>query len=271
MIVGVAAPRFTWYVADVYLPLKLTLDPGPMCIVDLLLRPGVTHRGSRRRPAAPDGALCPRDAEAVSRRTSGFGCEGLNEWVVKGMSGTLYLLLGAVAVLLAIGCGNVSILLLARGTARRHELAVRAALGARRRRLLRQLLTESLLLAIVGAALGVVMAYGILAGMKLVLPAVRVRAGGGDSHQSSGAPVQRRGGLGDGCSVRIVARGATLARAAGRRRCNGAPAEWPADCTTGERTTALIAGQIALTLLLLTGAGSAMDRLSAAGACSARL
>ena len=86
--------------------------------------------------------------------------EGLNDWVVKSIGGTLYLLFGAVGLLLAIGCGNVSILLLARGTARQHELAVRAAIGANRRRIVRQLLTESLLLATIGAALGVALAYG---------------------------------------------------------------------------------------------------------------
>ena len=84
--------------------------------------------------------------------------EGLNEWVVRGIGGTLYLLLDAVALLLAIGCGNVSILLLARGTARQQELAVRAAVGASRSRMVGQLLTESLLLAAIGAALGVLTA-----------------------------------------------------------------------------------------------------------------
>ena len=92
--------------------------------------------------------------------------EGLNEWVVRGIGGTLYLLLGAVALLLAIGCGNVSILLLARGTARQQELAVRAAVGASRSRMVGQLLTESLLLAAIGAALGVLTAYGMLSAIK---------------------------------------------------------------------------------------------------------
>jgi ABC-type antimicrobial peptide transport system permease subunit len=108
--------------------------------------------------------------------------EGLNDWVVKSIGGTLYLLFGAVGLLLAIGCGNVSILLLARGTARQHELAVRAAIGAHRRRIARQLLTESLLLAAIGAALGVAQAYGILAGMQLV----RSKSGTADLQQRRG-------------------------------------------------------------------------------------
>src|SRR5438552_6381147 len=68
---------------------------------------------------------------------------------------TLYLLLGAVASLLLIGCANASILLLARGTERQHELAVRAAIGDDRFRIIRQLLTESLGIATTGAALGI--------------------------------------------------------------------------------------------------------------------
>ena len=175
LIVGVAAPRFTWYMGDVYLPLKLTQDPGPTYLVDILLRPGVTHE-------AADAALEPlldafaKDMPKHFPEHFRVKVEGLNEWVVRGIGGTLYLLFGAVALLLAIGCGNVSILLLARGTARQQELAVRAAVGASRSRLVGQLLTESLLLAAIGAALGVLTAYGMLSAIQgAVYPGMPLR------------------------------------------------------------------------------------------------
>jgi predicted permease len=168
-IVGVGAPRFRWYSADVYLPLNMKPDPDHFCIVNFRVRPGVTRQ-------AADAALEPllqqfaRDMPKRFPEQFRVEVEGLNAWVQRSIAGTLYLLLGAVALLLAIGCGNVSILLLAQGAARQHEFAVRAALGARGGRIVRQLLTESMLLAGVGVALGVAASYGILAGIKAVLP-----------------------------------------------------------------------------------------------------
>jgi predicted permease len=168
-IVGVAAARFTWGGGDVYLPLKLMRDPGRTSIVDLLLRPGVSR-------SAADAALQPLVEQYAAYMPNDFPdvfkvhVLGLNDWVVSSMGGTLYLLFAAVMLLLVIGCGNVSILLLARGTARQHELAVRTAIGAGRLRIVRQLLTESLLLAAIGAALGVLTAYGALALIQSLLP-----------------------------------------------------------------------------------------------------
>jgi predicted permease len=169
-IVGVAAARFTWGDGDVYLPLKVTQDPVKSYYVGLRLKPGVTHQTA-------DAALFPLIQQFAKESPTHFPSDhfqfhvvGLNEDFVHRLGGTLYLLFCAVALLLAIGCGNVSILLLARGTGRQHEMAVRTAIGAKRTRIIRQLLTESLILSLTGAALGVVLAYRLLAIMIALLP-----------------------------------------------------------------------------------------------------
>jgi len=169
-IVGVAAPRFTWGDGDVYLPQKVTQDPTKAYYVGIRLKPGVTHEMA-------NAALQPLIEQFAKETPKHFPSDhfqfrvvGLNEQFVHQLGGTLYLLFSAVALLLAIGCGNVSILLLARGTARQHEMAVRTAIGASRGRIIRQLLTESLLLSLTGATLGVLVAYRALALIIDLLP-----------------------------------------------------------------------------------------------------
>lgn len=255
-VAGVAAPRFRWYSADVYFPLRLDQDPNHFCMVDFRLRRGVSLQAA---DAAIDPLLQQFAHDVPKRFPEHFKTqvEDLNAWVERSMSGTLYLLLGAVALLLAIGCGNVSILLLARGTARRHEFAVRAAVGAPGRRIVRQLLTESMLLAALGVALGVLASYGILAGIKAVLPRyafapeVVIRINLPVFFFSVGVAIATALLFGLWPALQLSRTQAGQIMVSNTRRVAGS--------VHGRRAhNILIAFQIALTLVLLAGAGSAM-------------
>jgi len=176
-VIGVMPPRFKWGEAQMYLPLKLTQNPNIYEGASIKLRPGVT-------PAQADAELQPifeqfaKDSHGRYPDNFRVDLSSIVEVYARPLGPTLYLLLGAVGSLLLIGCGNVSILLLARGAERQHELAVRAAIGADRMRMIRQLLTESLGIALTGAALGVLLAWKslplIVAWMPRAFPAESV-------------------------------------------------------------------------------------------------
>lgn len=132
------------------------------------LAPGVTLEQAQ----AELSAIARRLEEAYPEANDGMGVllEPLRASIVGDVRQPLLVLLGAVALVLLIACANIANVLLARGTARRTEMAVRAALGASRHQLAMQVGAESLLLALAGGTLGVLAAYAGLKGLVALAP-----------------------------------------------------------------------------------------------------
>jgi predicted permease len=168
-VIGVVPPRFTWGDSDVYLPATPPADPHDYWLAFIKLKPGVGHAGAAAELQVLLDRFTQNDARDF-RKNRRVAIVTLNQEVLGRFSGMLVLLFVAVVALLVIGCVNVSILLLARGTARQHELAVRASIGASRARLIRQLLAESVLFSFAGAVLGVLAAYRGVGMITAMLP-----------------------------------------------------------------------------------------------------
>jgi putative ABC transport system permease protein len=132
------------------------------------LRPGVSQAQALQDLVTYNEGL--RKKYPDSNKSCGATLVSLAESYNQNVRGTLQVLLGTVACVLLIACLNVAGLLLARGAARQQEIAMRSALGANRAQLLRQLLTESLLLALAGGGLGIALAGGSLAMLVRLIP-----------------------------------------------------------------------------------------------------
>jgi predicted permease len=259
-VIGVVPPRFTWGDSDVYIPAFPTADPNEYWLAFVKLKPGTKFPVAEAQfQALADQFAKQYKSYPQDRKVK---IVSLNEQVLGKFAGTLALLFGAVLALLIIGCANVSILLLARGTARQHELAVRVSVGAGRSRLIRQLLTESVVLSVAGAALGVLAAYRGVAALATFLPyysfpheaAIHVNA----AVLAFSAAVALLTGILFGVSPAWQ-----LSRPHLGNLIQASSAKHTGTAHNRNTHRLLIAGQVALTLVLLAAAGAAMKAFAA--------
>jgi putative ABC transport system permease protein len=175
-VVGVLAPgNYDRFDSQLWVPLSLrpeqiTHDSNFMPVM-ARLKDGVSLAQAQ---AEMDGIAAQLQTEFPRTNANrGVSVQPLHlNFVTDSTRRNLWLLLGAVGFLLLIGCVNIANLLLARSTARQREVALRAALGASRARLFGQLLTENLVLAVLGGALGIVLAGAIIDAIQAVAPPV---------------------------------------------------------------------------------------------------
>ncbi len=185
-IVGVMPPGYADFFnreRELWTPLALTAEQlaGTNIISEWLqlvarLKPGVSLEQARQEMAVKADSLRERYSEQLPSDWR-LPVTSLDERAKSDAQAPLLLLAGAVAFVLIITCANVANLLLARAIGRRREIAIQAAIGADRRRILGQLLVESLLLAGLGGALGLLLGYGSLRLLEAVGPADLASAG----------------------------------------------------------------------------------------------
>jgi putative ABC transport system permease protein len=139
------------------------------------LKPGVTVEQARQDVTAFANGL--KHDHPTSYDTSWtIKTRSLDEYSTAKLRPALLILLGAVGFVLLIACANIANLLLARSAARTREMAVRAAIGATRRALIRQLLTESVLLSLAGAVVGLAITFGAIRALTVLAPMDQLRA-----------------------------------------------------------------------------------------------
>jgi putative ABC transport system permease protein len=267
-VIGVMPPSADGMAGRARLWLPLRVDEGAALAAPL---PGFSVLGRLAPGTTPDRAR--RELAGVARwlererpetnRGWGIELQPIRWWQVGEYGASLWIVLGAVAAVLAIACVNVANLLLARGADRGREMAVRRALGASRADLLRPLLAESVLLGLVGGALGLVLAAAAVPALVRLAPDSLPRLGAvGIDGRALGACLAAS--LAAGCLSGLLSgfRGAS-ARAAALQRGRGDAGDGrPARRLAG----LLVAAEVALAVVVVAGSlllGRSWERLQA--------
>ena len=260
-IVGVMPPSFLLLGTDLWLP--MAVDPSQVprqarqWTVIGRLRDDATMTQANAELRALAGRI-EREYGRERKEYAGWRME-VDSWtnaVVGEFRPAATILLGAVALVLLIACANIASLMLARATARQRELAVRRALGAGRSRIARQLLTESMVLALIGGGVGLAIAFALIGPTTSLFP---------DQIRTSGVEVTING------RVLLYTLGAALLsgvlfgvapavqglRGGGREWLTGEGAAGRLTTSLGARRlrSAFVVAEIALSLMLLVGAG----------------
>ena len=171
-VVGVTSPDFdTDPVADLWVPYQFdpnTRDQAHYFVAAARLKPGITLSQAQAQLKLAGLEFVRRYPGTDPKQ--GFDAQLLKDSVVSDIRSSLLVLIGAVSFVLLIACANVANLLMVRAAGRSREFAIRAALGAGRARIIRQLLTESVLLALVGGGLGLVLGFSGVRALLAVSP-----------------------------------------------------------------------------------------------------